>query len=448
MRHIREQINRIKNLMLISEQPVPFLRRALTKYAAEGGVETLVKNWDNIFRSDDYSRDVINSTKNLISQGGENAVRNLSDDTLGTLIRFRNPTEFAEFILKSYGISKNMDRIFSGAEKLLIQGKKVDLDALKQKIIDTIDDVEGIDDILGLKQSLYDKVDEGIEAVRNQNYSTTRPLQAGVTNPQALIRESFPPEVVEKISKLEGMETALINFIKKNANKSYDEVADEVKTLMDKRIEELSSSNLQKKIEWYKNTRGMSNTRKLAFYLQEWYKKYDASFLREKKGMSWAKSIMAGPGLLSLYAFLFQLVLINGYRLMQAGGSAPDTEWTSGILAPLLYMIGQLIGVTFTEVGELALGVSEEEAKKFAENNEDLKHYYTNADEWVFEVLEDGWGVRMMYFGQDTENNPDFIIRRKAVGGELFYVQKKEDTDWKDFLKQELDKWNNQQKSE
>lgn len=87
MRHIREQINRIKNLMLISEQPVPFLRRALAKYAAEGGVETLVRNWDTIFRaSDNQSRNIINSTKNLVSQGGENAVRNLSDDTLETLI--------------------------------------------------------------------------------------------------------------------------------------------------------------------------------------------------------------------------------------------------------------------------------------------------------------------------------------------------------------------------
>ena len=437
MRHIREQIDRIKNLMLISEQPVPFLRRALAKYAAEGGVETLVKNWDTIFRaSDNQSRNIINSTKNLVSQGGENAVRNLSDDTLETLIRFRNSSEFAEFILKSYGIGKQMDTLFSQAERLLIQGKKVDLDALKQKIIDTIDDVEGIDEIPGLKQSLYDKVDEGIEAVRNQNYSTTRPLQAGVTNAEALLLEIFPPNIMKSIKSLEGMENSLQSFIKNNAGKNYDEVADSLKELLEKKVQ--SFAPIQKKIDQYIATQGMTPRGKLAFVVKDWYeKKYGMSYLKEKKGLTWLQALKAGPGKMLIHLFLLDLLLSNIYKWLTTGDyDLSDIDF--GHIHLLFSFVIKLIGGVAVGTAETLLTVTVDDAKKYAEANEELSTYLKDPlNDYTFAEYDNGYGIQMMNL---EDNDPDFGIFKNGITSELFHKQKEEDMDWNKLLTDTIEK--------
>lgn len=436
MRHIREQIDRIKNLMLISEQPVPFLRRALAKYAAEGGVETLVKNWDTIFRaSDNQSRNIINSTKNLVSQGGENAVRNLSDDTLETLIRFRDSSEFAEFILKSYGIGKQMDTLFSQAERLLIQGKNIDLNALRDRFIATIDDVEGIDDIPGLKQSLYDKVDEGIEAVRNKKFSTSKPLAQGVTNAEALLLEIFPSNIMKSIKSLEGMDTSLQSFIKNNAGKNYDEVADSLKELLEKKLQ--SFPTVQKKIDQYIATQGMTPRGKLAFKVKDWYqKKYGMSYLKEKKGLTWLQALKAGPGKMMMHLVLLDLVLSNVYSILSSGGDM--SEVTAGHLDTLLSFAIKLFGAVVGETAATLLTVTIGEAKEYANSDEELSNYLKDPlNDYTFAEYENKFGIQMVNLG---DNGPDFGIFRNGMTGELLHKQKEEDMDWNKLLSDTIEK--------
>ena len=177
---------------------------------------------------------------------------------------------------------------------------------------------------------------------------------------------------------------------------------------------------------------------KLAFVVKDWYeKKYGMSYLKEKKGLTWLQALKAGPGKMLIHLFLLDLLLSNIYKWLTTGDyDLSDIDF--GHIHLLFSFVIKLIGGVAVGTAETLLTVTVDDAKKYAEANEELSTYLKDPlNDYTFAEYDNGYGIQMMNL---EDNDPDFGIFKNGITSELFHKQKEEDMDWNKLLTDTIEK--------
>jgi hypothetical protein len=114
------------------------------------------------------------------------------------------------------------------------------------------------------------------------------------------------------------------------------------------------------------------------------------------------------------------------------------SEVTAGHLDTLLSFAIKLFGAVVGETAETLLVVTIEDAKEYANSDEELSTYLKDPlNDYTFAQYPNKFGIQMMNLG---DNGPDFGIFRNGMTGELLHKQKEEDMDWNKLLSDTIEK--------
>jgi hypothetical protein len=137
-----------------------------------------------------------------------------------------------------------------------------------------------------------------------------------------------------------------------------------------------------------------------------------------------------------MHLVLLDLVLSNVYSILSSGGDM--SEVTAGHLDTLLSFAIKLFGSVVGETAATLLTVTIDDAKKYANNDEQLSNYLNDPlNDYTFAEYENKFGIQMVNLG---DNGPDFGIFKNGFTGDLFHKEKKEDIDWNELLDDTIEK--------
>jgi hypothetical protein len=410
------EVNRIKEIMLLKEhggitaKGVRYGREYIRSGIQKMGGERFLDEFDTIFRSNPQTKNKLSNLKDDISKFGDDAVKNMTDEEIELLLRAKDPDAFAGFVIRATKIGESIDTLFTKVDNLIASGKKVDVDSLVTDLKGQLDEIEGLDDIPGLKDNMYNQIDDMAESASRGKYN----LEHGITKSldvNALLTLVVKDEKSRKmLTRLPNFESRMKNFIRSSRGKTEKEIEEQLQKSIDDVLakSDVLAEKIASREKYADDPKVLANLKRL----RDWYKgKYGYSVKRDK-GYNKAQSVLYGPGGAFLNAALVDIVLGNFSNWLMGEYDDPQSEYYLGVVPWFVSTVLSVGGTLVSQTKRELTYISVEDAEKWAEEN--LSNQLKDSkNEYIFTKEDENQNyVDMINFSEDENRDSDYVIMK------------------------------------
>jgi len=412
------EVNRIKEIMLLKEQGgltsngVRYGREYIIKGIQKMGGVRFLDEFDTIFRSNPQTKSRLSGLKDDISKFGDDAVKNMTDDEIVLLLRAKDPDAFAKFVIRSTKIGKSIDTLFTNVDNLIANGKKVDVDTLVTDLKEQLDEIEGLDEIPGLKDNMYSQIDDMADSAKRGKYN----VEHGITNSldvNALLTLVVKDAKARKmLNRLPNFESRMKNFIRNSRGKTEDQIQEQLQKSIDDSL--AKNDRLAEKIaareKYVDDPEVLAKLRRL----RDWYKGKFGYSVKRDQGYNVAQSVLYGPGAAFTQAAIVDLVLGNFFKFFTGQYSSPKSEPYLGVIPWFLSTVAGGLEALYVQTQRQLTFLSVEDAKEWAEKDNTLRNILKDPkNDYIFTKDDETQNhVDMINFGTDENKDSDYMIMR------------------------------------